>query len=653
MQVILLLPVLGLVYFAVADIVAAYRVMGAMKDVAAVTELAVKTSAAIHEMQKERGMTAGFLASGGTSFRQELDRQRQATDARLAALKGLFAASGERYPAVKGACEAATGRLARLAETRAAASSLTLAGKDSFAYYSGSIAALLDVAAAASRTMAHPGLAGKSVAYVAFLSAKEQVGRERATMNAVFTANRFDDETYRRFLAIRSAQDAYLGIFSSYATERARETFAARMAGDHGRQVDEMRRIALENHAAGNFGVDPKVWFAAITGKIDAMKEVEDLLSADLAETAAQLSAEARTDLVTGAVLAVAVILLAGVAGLLMVRSVMGPLNGMLAMLKDVAQGEGDLTRRLDARGRDELAEICSLFNTFIDKLHGIIARVAQNTAQVATAASQVYATSEQMATGAEQVASQSGTVATAGEEMAATSAEIAQNCVMAAEGAQHASSAATAGAAVVEGTVDVMHRIAERVKESARTVESLGSRSDQIGAIVGTIEDIADQTNLLALNAAIEAARAGEQGRGFAVVADEVRALAERTSRATREIAQMIKAIQQETRGAVSAMDDGVREVERGTGEAGKSGEALRAILDQINAVAMQVNQIATAAEQQTATTSEISSNMQQITEVVQQTARGAQESAAAASRLNGLAEELQRLVGQFRLAG
>jgi methyl-accepting chemotaxis protein len=234
---------------------------------------------------------------------------------------------------------------------------------------------------------------------------------------------------------------------------------------------------------------------------------------------------------------------------------------------------------------------------------------------------------------------------------MSATSSDIAQNCQLAAEGAQRASQSANNGAEVVERTVAVMGQIAAKVQATAKTVESLGERSDQIGAIIGTIEDIADQTNLLALNAAIEAARAGEHGRGFAVVADEVRALAERTTRATKEIGEMIKAIQKETKGAVTAMEQGVQQVESGTVEAAKSGDALRDILEQINAVTMQVNQIATAAEEQTATTSEISSNMMQITQVVQDTAGGAHQSATAAAQLSGNAVELQRLVSQFKL--
>jgi methyl-accepting chemotaxis protein len=234
---------------------------------------------------------------------------------------------------------------------------------------------------------------------------------------------------------------------------------------------------------------------------------------------------------------------------------------------------------------------------------------------------------------------------------MAATSSDIAHNCHSAANDSTLANSAAESGSKVVEETVNIMNRIADRVRDTALTVETLGTRSEQIGDIIGTIEDIADQTNLLALNAAIEAARAGEQGRGFAVVADEVRALAERTTRATREIGEMIKTIQSETKGAVAAMNEGVREVKLGTGEAARSGEALRHILEQIGCVTMQVNQIATAAEEQTATTHEITNNVAMITDVVQQTAQGAHETAAAAAQLSREAENLQKLVGQFKL--
>jgi len=330
-------------------------------------------------------------------------------------------------------------------------------------------------------------------------------------------------------------------------------------------------------------------------------------------------------------------------------QSITKPLKEVVAISGKIAQG--DLTVSVIAGSKDETGQVLEAIRIMVENLRSIISQVSKTSTQVASAASELHSTAERIATGAEEVVAQAGTVATAGEEMSATSGDIAQNCQMAAEGAQRASQSAQNGATVVDTTVTVMGQISDRVQESAKTVESLGARSDQIGAIIGTIEDIADQTNLLALNAAIEAARAGEQGRGFAVVADEVRALAERTTRATKEIGEMIKAIQKETKGAVAVMEQGVQQVEAGTSEAARSGAALRDILEQINDVALQVNQIATAAEEQTATTGEISSNMQQITEVVQQTSLGAHESATAAAELSGNAEELQRLVRQFKL--
>ena len=341
---------------------------------------------------------------------------------------------------------------------------------------------------------------------------------------------------------------------------------------------------------------------------------------------------------------------LAFIAFFLFIRmQIINPIDQLKRDLERLANY--DFSTNIQQLSSDEIGMISISAEQVRSRLHQIISRVDQSASAVASAATELSSTSKQIAAGTEEVVAQANTVATAGEEMTATSQDIAQNCQFAAEGAQRASRSAQEGAAVVGKTISVMGQITEQVRQSAKTVESLGARSDQIGAIIGTIEDIADQTNLLALNAAIEAARAGEQGRGFAVVADEVRALAERTTRATKEISEMIKAIQNETKGAVTIMEQGVLQVESGTTEAARSGVALHDILEQINSVVLQVNQIATAAEEQTATTSEISSNMQQITDVVEQAAHGAQESATAAGQLSGNAEELRQLVRQFNL--
>ncbi|GFE61845.1 methyl-accepting chemotaxis protein [Geobacter sp. AOG2] len=319
------------------------------------------------------------------------------------------------------------------------------------------------------------------------------------------------------------------------------------------------------------------------------------------------------------------------------------------AHLEEITQqvAAGDLTYRFE-QGKGGVYEA---MRRMVEQLRQVMDKVNKSSQEVASASVELNSNAEQTASASHEVVNQASTVATASEEMSATSMDIANNCHRAAESSNQAGKTAQAGAAIVRNTVDGMTRIADKVRSSAAVVEQLGTRSDQIGEIVATIEDIADQTNLLALNAAIEAARAGEQGRGFAVVADEVRALAERTARATREIGEMIKNIQGETRQAVSAMEEGVREVEQGTTEAARSGQALEEILEKINEVTLQINQIATAAEEQTATTREISDNIQQISEVVGMSAKSSLDISQSSSNLSQLSVELQDMVRMFRI--
>jgi methyl-accepting chemotaxis protein len=346
-----------------------------------------------------------------------------------------------------------------------------------------------------------------------------------------------------------------------------------------------------------------------------------------------------------------------GGSAILVFIAVLGIIRNFVTRLKRITDAlvrvsEGDLSIELKIYANDEIGDLGKGINRMLHSLHDVIVSIKSTAEQVASAAGQLQSSSDQMATGAEEVAAQASTVAVATEEMTATVQEIANNCLHAAEGTKQVDTSANNGRIIVEETIRMMGALSNQVRATSHTVAELGKRSDQIGEIVTTIEDIADQTNLLALNAAIEAARAGEQGRGFAVVADEVRALAERTTKATKEISDMIKGIQKETHEVVESMEKGVSQARAGTMEAGKSREALKEILSQVETLNEQVSQIATAAEQQTATTGEISNNINQITQVVQETAKGAQESAGSANQLSGLADELRNLVEKFRLA-
>jgi hemerythrin len=311
----------------------------------------------------------------------------------------------------------------------------------------------------------------------------------------------------------------------------------------------------------------------------------------------------------------------------------------------------GDLASRAGEEGAGEIAALAGSFNLMMAQWNQTMHQVFTVTNLVRESVGLVTATNDAMTSAAEEVALQASTIATASEEMSATSGDIAKNCLYAAENAHKATRETTSGADIVKNSARLMENIAQRVMTTSTTVAGLGERSDQIGAIAGTIEDIADQTNLLALNAAIEAARAGETGRGFAVVADEVRALAERTTRATKEIDTMIRSIQAETKAAVGSMGEGVLQVNEGTAETCRSGEALAGILAMINDLTMQLSQIATAAEEQTATTQEITNNIQLITSVVNGNVESARSTRNAAGKLSEQVDQLHDLVSHFRL--
>ena len=386
--------------------------------------------------------------------------------------------------------------------------------------------------------------------------------------------------------------------------------------------------------------------FKEIVKDLDGLIALETKLSKD------QYTSAGRTFsfviVVAVIVFAAAIILPFGIS-IIMRAMILGPVNNTVEVIESVARG--DLTKRIDINSNDEIGEMARNFNTFVEKLHDTIMEVAHSSNEVSSAATMLDTATEHMAAGVEEAAVQVNSVAAASEEMSKTTSEIAQNCVIAAKSSEKANGSASSGETIIRKTIEVMGRINSRVQESAEVIKSLGNRSEQIGEIVGLINDVADQTNLLALNAAIEAARAGEHGRGFAVVADEVRKLAERTSGATKEIRATIQAMQTETKKAVVSMGEGVNEVGKGTTEAAKSGEALRDILTQINKVTSEINQIAVASEEETATTNEIASSIQQISQVMRETAKRIQENANASASLANLSKKLQEMVGQFRV--
>jgi methyl-accepting chemotaxis protein len=351
-----------------------------------------------------------------------------------------------------------------------------------------------------------------------------------------------------------------------------------------------------------------------------------------------------------GLMVTVPLVVIAGIGFIWMLRTMLAQPIGMLAShFNELATG--DLTQRVEIRRKDEFGALGKSFNTFVGKIHGIISDVTSSTQQVASASTEIAASAEQMAAGIANQQEQTTQVSAAIEEMSATVGEVSAKSKDAAQAAQKSGSEATEGGMVVTETVDEMSGISEQVNIAATAVSELGRKGEQIGEIISVINDIADQTNLLALNAAIEAARAGEHGRGFAVVADEVRKLAERTTDATEEVGRSIREIQDETGTAVTQIQASTERVMKGVDLASSAGEALSRIVDGSQNVQGMVQSIAAASEQQSTASTQIARNIEQIDSITRESLQGAQQSAMAAAQLSTQAEGLQRIVNQFKV--
>lgn len=318
-------------------------------------------------------------------------------------------------------------------------------------------------------------------------------------------------------------------------------------------------------------------------------------------------------------------------------------------MLNQVAAGDFSIQVKDDSP--DEVGDLARSMNKMVNDVNDAMSVVVDSISSLASTSAELSSNAETIARGAQDQSEQAAATASAVEEVNSTVVEVAQNAANVSNSAEDASHSVDQGHALVEQTRNMMEKIAATVSESAATVRKLGESSEQIGQIIQVIDDIADQTNLLALNAAIEAARAGEHGRGFAVVADEVRKLAEKTVKATQEIAEMIQMIQADTGGAVMGMHEGVEQVEQGTKKAEEAKEALDVIKVNVDTVSNEVAMIARATDEQATATELMAESIENISRITGDNSLASQETAQAVEQLSQLASDLQALVSRFKI--
>ena len=408
-------------------------------------------------------------------------------------------------------------------------------------------------------------------------------------------------------------------------------------------------RRANRSYEANDLASGPKTQetmknFAADCQELEAW---EDKLGQD--ELHAEHQTESRANEVTlslvgcGLVLGIVIAILIG-------RSITNRLSNMLGIIQKIA-AKDLMVEDVVVTSSDEVGQAEVALNSMKNTLHEMVRSIAATAEHLASASEEISAGASQSVENARVQADQTQQVAVAMQEMSSTVHQVSEHSQKASESSHKAAQAARQGGEVVKQTLSTMGSIADSSRTVAARIAELGKSSEEIGKIVAVIDDLADQTNLLALNAAIEAARAGEQGRGFAVVADEVRKLAERTTKATQGIGSMIESIQTETKNAVQAIELGNRDVEAGVEKTSASGTALKEIIEVSEQVGDMIAQIATAATQQSSATEQVNNNVSQISSLTQGSSLAAEQTAKACAELSAMAVDLQNLVNQFKL--
>ena len=483
----------------------------------------------------------------------------------------------------------------------------------------------------------------------------EYAGRERAIL-ARYVSGRipFDNNTLeklntdraiininlRPILRLKESNDVNPEVRA--AVSRMEEVFLG--------SFDELRKSVYDAGQTGNYPVSGQEWIdkssAAINTILDVSAAVGKMVDSRIVP---DLRASKRSMILS--VAGLALIILLGVASLFVINGkVISPmlfLNDRMAAIEK----SGDLTVKIDVTSRDESGQMAAAFNRMMEKFHGVVREIHSSVDYLASSSEELSASATQIAGGSQAQASKAAQVSTAAQEMSATITEVARNVSSASEAAMEANRVAVSGGDIVARTIESMNGISRTASESSVIISNLGSRSHEIGNIINVIDDIADQTNLLALNAAIEAARAGEQGRGFAVVADEVRKLAEKTMKATKEIGEMISAMQTETGRAISSMESEVSAVNAGARLAGEAGDALKNIIDRVSVVTSMVHNITTALEEQSAATEQIGGDIESVSGVIAETSKSAQRIAAASNEIARLAAGLKQNVEIFKV--
>jgi methyl-accepting chemotaxis protein len=648
--ILLAIPLLGFLFFSVSSILNSITATQEMNQLTHLTKLSIVYSDLAHELQKERGMTAGFLGSKGTKFANKLNGQREKANERNTIRNNYWRENSFTNEKIKVLNSEINQHLNLLNSVRSEVDQQDISVTKAINYYTAANKLILSVSTIISEISTNSEVSKEVIAYYDFIQGKERAGIERAVLSNAFSANEFTDGMFVKFITLISEQNTYMSSFEDFASDKNKTYYQSKLKAPAVCEVMKLRKLAIAKAADGNFGVEASYWFEQSTKRIVLFKETETHISNNLLNLVESKSDSAFNSMLLNSGISTVLVILSFFLSFYIIKELSIQVADLTFVMTKV-RNEDDLTIRASHICESEMGQIALALNLTLEKFSGAMDEITSSSTTLAAAAEETSQTCEHNSQSMREQQDEIAMIATAIEELSATVKEVACNTQLAADSAKDADEQAQGGLEVVQKSYHSIEELAGEIADLATRITSLHESSKNITNVVDVIKSVAEQTNLLALNAAIEAARAGEQGRGFAVVADEVRTLAQRTQQSTSEIESFITTLQSDANAAFNVIETSQNMANDAVVNSKNVEETLSGITASVSNIFAMTEQVAVAVEEQAMVTQDVAKNVISVEQKSMESTTGATQIAVTARQQASLATTLQDISASFKI--
>ncbi|MCE7576248.1 methyl-accepting chemotaxis protein [Aliivibrio fischeri] len=653
---IITLPIIGMLFFSLDTLYKTVSLRSELQDITSMTDISIEGSLIVHELQKERGSTAGFVSSKGANFKSEMLEQRKETDSvlntYLQSLKEKAQSIQKTNIAVYNDMQTIFTQLNQLNTIRNNVDNLTISASNAAKYYTDINRLFLSLSNMIVKTSTERTLTPHLRNYSLFLEIKESAGKERASLNNILSSSGpVPLSLYKTFVALDSTQNAYLATFIEYATSEQVDALNKILSDSISQKVSNIRDMVNAQYVSGKFTVSGSEWYQASTNRINEFKQYEDLLVDDIEKVISRLNSEVNTAIYSSLFIILLILSITIVSSVIISKLLIGQAVQLSQVIETVSRDK-DLTIRAKVLSEDELGVSTKYLNEMLAEFHSVLQKMDIGSTQLATSAEESNVVMEVTANNSQHELAQVEEISTAISELSSTSKEVTTNATHAEEEAQSAINNVDIGKQHLENSMSLTRSINDSVQQTASMIEELRANTVNIGEVTNVISSISDQTNLLALNAAIEAARAGEQGRGFAVVADEVRNLAAKTQQSTQHIQEIISKLQSQSEKANNNMIENVTLIQQSVVLAEDVKLSFNDIENSVQAISDINTLVATASQEQYSVTEDIAKNTTRTFDLVNENVSSIHQTQLVSQELAKLAEQQKSEIALFKLS-